>query len=228
MFQIPTFSAEFESIDNEVTHEGKLIAMLETFIDNFPVKNAYLFRYSSIGYLGEGVISLENDQIQYIHSERYDLRTLPAIMKGIREKKAIFTCDRELVKLTPSNHIINGAVTSFLAVPILQRGIVTAFIYSNMFEEEFIFDEEMLDNITFFGKKTGEIIHEPYTEKAILSKREFDVMKDIANGYVAKEISYRLSISESTVDQYIKQARLKLNAKNRAHAVSLMFKHGML
>lgn len=228
MNKIPTFSSEFEIIERESAHEGKLIAMLEAFINSFPVENAYLFRYSSIGYLGEGVIALENNKIHYIHEQRYDLRTLPAIMNGIREKKASFTCDKDLVKLTPSNHVINKEVTSFLAVPILQRGIVTAFIYSNLFKKNAVFDESLLEAVSFFGKKAGELIHEPYTEKNLLSKREFAVMKDIANGYTAKEIAHRHSISESTIDQYIKQARKKLNASNRAHAVSVMFRLGIL
>lgn len=228
MFKIPTFSTEFEIIDRESTHEGKLIAMLESFINSFPVENAYLFRYSSIGYLGEGVIALENNKIHYIHEERYDLRTLPAIMGGIREKRASFTCDKDLVKLTPSNHVINKEVTSFLAVPILQRGVVTAFIYSNLFEDNTCFDEELLEAVSFFGKKAGELIHEPYSEKNLLSKREFEIMKDIANGYIVKEIAQRHSISVSTIDQYIKQARNKLNATNRAHAVAVMFKLGIL
>lgn len=228
MIKMPTFSTEFEIIDREPTHEGKLIAMLESFISSFPVENAYLFRYSPIGYLGEGVIALENKKIHYIHEERYDLRTLPAIMDGIREKRASFTCDKDLVKLTPSNHVINKEVTSFLAVPILQRGIVTAFIYSSLFKDNAIFDEELLEGISFFGQKAGELIHEPHTEKNLLSKREFEVMKDIANGLVVKEIALRHSISESTIDQYIKQARKKLNASNRAHAVAVMFKLGIL
>lgn len=228
MINMPTFSSEFEIIDRETTHEGKLIAMLESFINSFPVENAYLFRYSSIGYLGEGVIALENNKIHYIHEERYDLRTLPAIMNGIREKRALFTCDKDLVKLTPSNHIINKKVTSFLAVPVLQRGIVTAFIYSSLFKENINLDEELLDAMSFFGKKVGELIHEPHMEKDLLSKRELEVMKDIANGYIVKEIAIRHSISESTIDQYIKQARKKLNATNRPHAVALMFKLGIL
>lgn len=228
MIKIPTFSTEFEIIDREPTHEGKLIAMLESFINSFPVENAYLFRYSSIGYLGEGVIALENNKIHYIHEERYDLRTLPAIMNGIREKRAVFTCEKDLVKLTPSNHVINKEVTSFLAVPILQRGVVTAFINSNLFKDNVHFDEELLEAVSFFGRKAGELIHEPYSDKNLLSKREFEIMKDIANGYIVKEIAQRHSISVSTIDQYIKQARSKLNATNRAHAVAVMFKLGIL
>lgn len=202
--------------------------MLEAFINSFPVENAYLFRYSSIGYLGEGVIALENNKIHYIHEERYDVRTLPAIMTGIQKKRAAFTCDRELIKLTPSNHVINREVTSFLVVPILQRGIVTAFIYTSIFKDDAEFDQTLLDSISFFGKKAGELIYESHIEKELLSKREFEVMKDIANGFVVKEIAKRYQISVSTVEQYIKQARKKLNAANRAHAVAIMFRLGIL
>lgn len=223
-----TFSSQFEVIDKEASHEGKLIAMLESFIELFPVENAYLFRYSSIGYLGEGVIALEKGQIHYIHEERYDVRTLPAIMTGIQNKKAAFTSNKELVKLTPSNHVIDKAVTSFLVVPIMQRGIVTAFIYSSLFKAEANFDNDLLNTISNFGKKSGELIYETHIDKNILSKREFEVMKDISNGFVVKEIAERYTIGESTVEQYIKQARKKLNASNRSHAVAIMFRLGIL
>lgn len=228
MIFVPTFSEELEMIEQETTHEGKLIAMLEAYMNAFPVDNAYLFRYSPIGFLGEGVIALENNQIRYIHEERYDVRTLPAIMTGIQKKEASFICDKELIKITPSNHIIKKEITAFLVTPILQRGNVNAFIYSNQFTDKEKVDAELLDSLSLFGKKSGELIYETHVEKNLLSKREFEVMKDVSNGLIIKEIAALHMISQSTVEQYIKQARKKLNASNREHAVALMFRLGIL
>ncbi len=53
-------------------------------------------------------------------------------------------------------------------------------------------------------------------------------MEHIANGCSIKEIVESLSISEVTVKQYVKMARDKLQATNRAHAVATMFRLGIL
>ncbi|WP_425435855.1 response regulator transcription factor [Oceanobacillus senegalensis] len=54
------------------------------------------------------------------------------------------------------------------------------------------------------------------------------LMEHIANGCSIKEIVESLSISEVTVKQYVKMARDKLQATNRAHAVATMFRLGIL
>ncbi|WP_087972056.1 response regulator transcription factor [Oceanobacillus rekensis] len=228
MIEIPTFSEQFTKVKEQETHEGKLIVVLETFLDYFPVDNAYLFRFSSIGVLGEGVIAIEYNRIHYIHEQRYDVRTVPAIMTSIQEKRASFLSGKELFKITSSNHILSNEITAFLVTPILKRGNVIAFIYSNCFKDEERIDDDLLDSITLFSKRVGELIHETYAEQHLLSKREFEVMKEIANGFSTKEIAVSLSISELTVKQYVKLARNKLNASNRAHAVANMYRLGIL
>ncbi|MCD2137539.1 response regulator transcription factor [Salinicoccus halitifaciens] len=228
MLETSTFSEHMEKIKEETTHEGRLIATLEVYLEYFPVDNAHLFRYSPIGFLGEGVIAAEGGSIHYIHEERYDIRTLPALLTAVQNKAANFFSDKELIRMTPSNHIVGSKVTGFLITPILQRGNVIGFIYSNQFKNQELFDEELLASLTLYGEKVGELIQENYALQNVLSRREFEVMRDIADGYIVKEISERRHISESTIEQYIKAARRKLGASNRAHAVAVMYKMGIL
>lgn len=56
-----------------------------------------------------------------------------------------------------------------------------------------------------------------------LSKRETEVLMLIANGFSDKEISTRLKISPRTIQTHVTRTCLKLNARNRTHAVTKVF-----
>ncbi|MDB5928742.1 MAG: two component transcriptional regulator, LuxR family [Polaromonas sp.] len=61
-----------------------------------------------------------------------------------------------------------------------------------------------------------------------LSEREKEVLQLVAAGYTSSEIGMRLGISGQTVNSHIKNLYRKLNVRNRAQAVSLGAKQGLL
>ncbi|MBP2475925.1 DNA-binding NarL/FixJ family response regulator [Crossiella equi] len=61
-----------------------------------------------------------------------------------------------------------------------------------------------------------------------LSKREFEVLRLIADGLTAKNIAHRLEVSEETVKTHVRRMLRKLDARDRAHAVALAFQAGLL
>ncbi len=61
-----------------------------------------------------------------------------------------------------------------------------------------------------------------------LSERELDVLRSIAAGCSNKIIADRLQISENTVKGHIKSIVTKLDASDRAHAVFLAMRRGLL
>lgn len=225
-----TIQEQLQNIDDAPSQENQLVQLLDTFIETFPVLNAFLFRYSHIGYLGEGIISVNsNNKLIYLN-ERDDIRSLPTIMAAIQERKAKFYTEREIFEKTSSRYIIDSDVSSFLIVPITFGSIVIGYIYSNQMAEDTVFNEKLLSEITLFGKTSGEILQNKTKEanKTPLSKRELQVMKKISQGETTKEIAHYLRISELTVKQYVKQALNKLGAQNRAHAVAEIFRRGII
>jgi len=56
-----------------------------------------------------------------------------------------------------------------------------------------------------------------------LSIRETEIIIHIANGFSDKEIANKLNISPRTIQTYVFRICLKLNARNRAHAVARLF-----
>jgi DNA-binding NarL/FixJ family response regulator len=57
----------------------------------------------------------------------------------------------------------------------------------------------------------------------ILTDREQQILRLIANGFTNKEISWHLLISESTVENHIHHIYKKLGISNRAKAVAYAF-----
>jgi DNA-binding NarL/FixJ family response regulator len=61
-----------------------------------------------------------------------------------------------------------------------------------------------------------------------LTARELDVLRLIRDGYRNKQIADQLSISENTVNFHIKNLVDKLQANDRAHAVTIALRRGLL
>lgn len=67
-----------------------------------------------------------------------------------------------------------------------------------------------------------------YEQKTELTPKEIVILRLLAEGCASREIGTRLFISYETVRTHVAQLRLKLGARNRAHAVSLGYIQGLL
>ena len=70
-----------------------------------------------------------------------------------------------------------------------------------------------------------ELVDQPRDD---LTPRETDVLRLIASGNANKEIADQLSIGESSVKSYVANILSKLDAKDRAHAVTIGLKRGII
>jgi len=52
-----------------------------------------------------------------------------------------------------------------------------------------------------------------------ISKREYEILLEVSNGFSNKEIAERLFVSESTIKTHISNLYVKLNAKRRTQAI---------
>ena len=58
-------------------------------------------------------------------------------------------------------------------------------------------------------------------EKLQISKREYEVLLEVANGLSNKEIADKLFVSEHTIKTHISNLFIKLNAKRRTQAIQI-------
>ncbi|WP_298341312.1 response regulator transcription factor [uncultured Algibacter sp.] len=80
----------------------------------------------------------------------------------------------------------------------------------------------------FINKKTqkqpetsNDQINLQKVEELGLSKREYEVLKEVALGLSNHEIAKKLFVSESTIKTHVSSLLLKLNAKRRTQAIQI-------
>jgi PAS domain S-box-containing protein len=61
-----------------------------------------------------------------------------------------------------------------------------------------------------------------------LSRRQLEIVALLADGLTTREIAERLVLSVQTVNQHVKNIEARLQARNRAHAVSIAHGRGLL
>lgn len=66
------------------------------------------------------------------------------------------------------------------------------------------------------------------TLAAMLTRREYDVLRGVAQGLSNKEIARNLDLTEVTVKLHVKTMCRKLDARNRTHAAMLALELGLL
>ncbi|MFC7062578.1 response regulator transcription factor [Halobacillus seohaensis] len=231
MTSTSTIHDHVRKLEVDSCQEEQLYRIIETYMKLFPVKNSYLFRYSPLGYLGEGIILMTSStDLVYINDIRDDIRSLPIIYKSIREKQAKYCTGIEFLKQTSSKYVIPSSVNSMLVVPICFDSIVVGYFCSTEFEKGIKLDSDMLSSFTLYGKLIGKFIQtmNHTSDSDLLSKREFEVMRRIAQGESTKEMADVMKISDATVKQYVKSAIKKTGAHNRTHAVAELFRRGIL
>jgi DNA-binding NarL/FixJ family response regulator len=72
-----------------------------------------------------------------------------------------------------------------------------------------------------FAATVAELEQEP-------TAREIQVLQLVADGLVNREIGRRLFLSEETVKSHVRHLLAKLNARSRAHAVTVGFRRGLI
>lgn len=70
-------------------------------------------------------------------------------------------------------------------------------------------------------KSIGNEINHKKIEALGLSKREYEVLCEIASGLSNKEIAEKLFVSESTIKSHVSNVLVKLDAKRRTQAIQI-------
>lgn len=86
---------------------------------------------------------------------------------------------------------------------------------------------------TFFSAEIAALLNEKperaaATENAVLSERELDIVRELANGLTTKEISERLFLSFYTVETHRKNINSKLGFTNAAEVIRYAIESGLL
>ena len=70
-------------------------------------------------------------------------------------------------------------------------------------------------------------LHQQEPIRYILTEAEIETLNMIRDGLLTKQIAHELDISESAVKQRLKSVKVKLDAKNTVHAVTIAERRGL-
>lgn len=68
----------------------------------------------------------------------------------------------------------------------------------------------------------------PRGSRGMLTKRQREILQLLANGESTTVAAYELDVSEETVKTHTKHALARLGARNRAHAVAIAMREGLI
>lgn len=226
-----TLNEHIRKLEGLSSQNEKLYKILEKYMELFPVLDSYLFSYSPLEFLGEGILLLNSIGLTPIREIRDDIRTLPIIYSAIRERKTKYCSGMEyILKNSSGKYLQENPVNAVLVTPIISSKVVIGYICSTLFVKGTVFDDRLLDSLTLYGQLVTNVL-EGFVMKEdshFLSNRELEVMQRISRGESTKEMADYMDISEVTVNQYVKSAIKKLGAKNRSHAVSELLRNGII
>jgi len=85
----------------------------------------------------------------------------------------------------------------------------------------FFFIGIYLNKKSLHQKITSSEINLDKVEELEISKREYQVLKEVAEGLSNKEIAEKLFLTESTIKTHVSNLLVKLNAKRRTQAIQI-------
>jgi len=92
----------------------------------------------------------------------------------------------------------------------------------------FFFIGIYLNKKSLHQKKPSSEINFNKIKELALSKREYEVLKAVAEGLSNKEIANKLFLTESTIKTHVSNLLVKLNAKRRTQAIQLAKEHHII
>lgn len=198
-------------------------------VDYLPFSRCALFIYSPGEHSGVGVHAenVNSSSVQQIKESIAEFPLLRKYLKHFCHAKPIFIEDA--AEVLPDKYVRDYSLKSLVVLPIyvpsenrliglaiLDRGENTVFSVSN----------QTLTALIKFGQYGGELLNQYWDDaiqlfgeqRAILTNREREVLKLIAEGASISEAAEILHLSSYTVRDYISAIIQKLDAKNRTEA----------
>lgn len=90
---------------------------------------------------------------------------------------------------------------------------------------------QVAEGKSYFGQGVRELMNGHSvsgTSEPLITRRESEILKLIADGYTNQEVAEKLFISSSTVDSHRKNMLIKFNAKNTAALIKIAISRGII
>ncbi|WP_079505417.1 LuxR C-terminal-related transcriptional regulator [Mesobacillus jeotgali] len=198
-------------------------------VDYLPFSRCALFIYSPGEHSGVGVHAhnVNTGSVQHIKESIAEFPLLRKYLKHFSHSKPIFIEDA--ADILPAKYVRDYSLKSLVVLPIYvpaENKLIGLAILDRGENKSFTVNNQTLTALIKFGQYGGELLNQYYedavqlfgVQHALLTIREREVLKLIAEGASINEAADTLHLSSYTVRDYISAIIHKLDAKNRTDA----------
>ncbi|PLR96366.1 LuxR C-terminal-related transcriptional regulator [Bacillus sp. T33-2] len=210
------------------------------FVNYLPFQRAALFYYSETEngeQIGLGVIGHKIDT-KDIRNIRENLNNLPQIKKTMTRIQPMYVPSAN--SILPERFIQQFELKSLVIAPIYSTS--NNQVWGGVFLDQgegkaFEVSQTILSVLTKFGQHAGEILSKyssgmgsawSSSPKTMLTNREIDILRLMAEGKTIDEAADLLYLSKYTVRDYISFIIKKLGAQNRTQAIAKAIREGLI
>jgi DNA-binding CsgD family transcriptional regulator len=201
----------------------------EGLVDYLPFSRCALFIYSPGEHSGVGVYghNIDHQSIQGIKEGIDHFPLLKKYLSQLNFSKPIYLSDA--AGALPEKYISKFQLKSLIVVPIFvptENRLIGIALLDKGENNFFSVNTQTLTALIKFGQYAGEVLNKYWEEaiqqfgvqQSILSPREIEVMKLMAEGASINDAANQLHLSAYTVRDYVSAIIQKLNARNRTEA----------
>ncbi|MBT2640957.1 response regulator transcription factor [Bacillus sp. ISL-41] len=198
-------------------------------VDYLPFSRCALFIYSPGEHSGVGVhaYNVNTGSVQHIKESIAEFPLLTKYLKQFSHSKPIFIEDA--AEILPVKYVHDYCLKSLVVLPIYvpaENKLIGLALLDRGEHKSFTVNNQTLTALIKFGQYGGELLNQYYedavqlfgVQRAVLTIREREVLKLIAEGASINEAADALHLSSYTVRDYISAIIQKLDAKNRTDA----------
>ncbi|MEH7154754.1 LuxR C-terminal-related transcriptional regulator [Neobacillus drentensis] len=204
-------------------------AITEGLVEYMPFRRCALFMYNHYEGKGIGVsgYNVSNPSVQQIREEIFKLPLIKKYLPSLTHSQPLYFTNAATV--LPKKYVQEYQLKSLVVLPIFvptQCKLIGIALLDKGEDSQFEVSIQVLTTLIKFGQYAGELlfsyrdrtIQQLGSSNSVLTPREKEVLKLIAEGATINEAAITLHLSSYTVRDYISIIIQKLAAKNRTDA----------
>ncbi|WP_223589674.1 LuxR C-terminal-related transcriptional regulator [Neobacillus bataviensis] len=214
-------------------------AITKGLVDYMPFSRCALFLYNHYEDTGIGVsgYNVSIPSVQQIKEEVFELSLIQKYLLPLIQSQPLYFEDA--AEILPKKYIQEYKLRSLVILPIFvpsKSRLLGIALLDQGENSEFAVSSQTLATLIKFGRYAGELMYSIWDEAiqqfggsdCLLTQREKEVLKLIAEGASINEAAKELHLSSYTVRDYVSVIIQKLAAKNRTDAAVKALKMNLI
>jgi len=211
------------------TADDALKAISQGLVDYMPFSRCALFLHNHFEDTGVGVsgYNVSAASIQQIKEEIFKLPLIKRYLASLMHSQPLYFANA--AEILPEKYVREYKLTSIVVLPIYvptENKLLGIALLDQGENSQFTVSMQTLTALIKFGHYAGELLFSIWDETleqlgsmdGLLTQREKEVLKLIAEGASINEAAHELHLSSYTVRDYVSAIIQKLDAKNRTDA----------